>query len=182
MMFLPSTPSKLSHCAPLPRVLFWPFSARRRSTPCGTIIFGRQGAFMAGQALGLEGQGFRNLKAVNWNLTVPELYEHAIARKEGHVAKDGPFVVLTGQHTGRSATDKFVVRDAASENQVWWDNNKPITPAHFDALYAAMFDYAKDRELFIKDAFGGADSTHRLPVRIITELAWHSLFAHQLLI
>src|ERR1700682_2237740 len=71
-------------------------------------------------AYGLEQQGFRNLKAVYWNLTAPQLYEIAVARREGHVAKDGPLVVLTGQHTGRSASDKFVVRDAASEDHVWW--------------------------------------------------------------
>ena len=70
-------------------------------------------------AFGLETQGFRNLKAVHWNLTVPALYEHSVARKEGHIAKNGPFVVLTGQHTGRSATDKFVVRDSDTESQVW---------------------------------------------------------------
>jgi phosphoenolpyruvate carboxykinase (ATP) len=133
-------------------------------------------------AHGLEQQGFRNLKAVNWNLTAPQLYEMAIARGEGHVAKNGPLVVLTGQHTGRSASDKFVVRDAASENHVWWDNNKPMTPAHFDALFASMMSYAQGRELFAKDLFGGADLSHRLPVRIVTEYAWHSLFVHQLLI
>ncbi len=66
-------------------------------------------------ASGLEAQGFRNLKTVHWNLSVPELYEESIRRGEGHLAKDGPLVVLTGLHTGRSATDKFVVRDAASE-------------------------------------------------------------------
>jgi phosphoenolpyruvate carboxykinase (ATP) len=121
-------------------------------------------------------------EASHRNLTAAELLERALARNEGHISKDGALVVLTGQHTGRSAADKFVVRDAASEKQVWWENNKAMTAAHFDALYAAMFDYAKGRELFIKDAFGGADATHRLPVRIITELAWHSLFAHQLLI
>ena len=133
-------------------------------------------------AYGLEQQGFRNLKSVHWNLTAPQLYEIAVARREGHVAKNGPLVVLTGQHTGRSASDKFVVRDAASENQVWWDNNKPMTPAHFDALYASMMSYAQGRELFAKDLFGGADLSHRLPVRIVTEYAWHSLFVHQLLI
>jgi phosphoenolpyruvate carboxykinase (ATP) len=116
------------------------------------------------------------------NLTAVELFEHALVRKEGRVSNNGALVVLTGLHTGRAATDKFVVRDAASEKQIWWENNKPMTPAHFDALYAAMFEYAKTRELFIKDAFGGTDPTHHLPVRIITELAWHSLFAHQLLI
>jgi phosphoenolpyruvate carboxykinase (ATP) len=137
---------------------------KRRMQPPGPEI----GAFVSDQS--------------HHNLTAAELLERALARHEGHISNHGALVVLTGQHTGRSAADKFVVRDAASEKQVWWDNNKPMTPAHFDALYAAMFAYAKDRELFVKDAFGGADSTHRLPVRIITELAWHSLFAHQLLI
>ena len=130
----------------------------------------------------LEQHGFRNLKAVHWNLAAPQLYEIAVARGEGRVAKHGPLVVLTGQHTGRSASDKFVVRDQASESHVWWDNNKAMTPSHFDALYASMLSYAQGRELFAKDLFGGADLSHRLPVRIITEYAWHSLFVHQLLI
>ncbi len=86
-------------------------------------------------AYGLENQGFRNLKAVHWNLTAPALYECATLRGEGQVAKNGPFVVITGQHTGRSASDKFVVKDANTESQVWWDNNKAMTPAHFEALY-----------------------------------------------
>ena len=133
-------------------------------------------------AHGLEGQGFRNLRAVHWNLTAPELYERAVARGEGHVAKEGPLVVFTGQHTGRSASDKFVVRDAASESQVWWDNNKAMAPAAFDALFHSMMAYAQGRELFVQDLFGGADPTHRLPVRVVTELAWHSLFIQHLLI
>ncbi len=82
-------------------------------------------------AYGLENQGFRNLKAVHWNLTAPSLYEAATLRGEGHVAKNGPFVVITGQHTGRSASDKFIVKDANSEDQVWWDNNKAMTPDSF---------------------------------------------------
>ncbi len=133
-------------------------------------------------AFGLEKQGFRNLKKVHWNLSAPALYEDAVARGEGHVAKNGPLVVLTGQHTGRSASDKFVVRDASTENTVWWDNNKSMTPAHFDALYNDMMAFAEGRELYAKDLFGGADLEHRLPVRIVTEYAWHSLFVHQLLI
>jgi phosphoenolpyruvate carboxykinase (ATP) len=137
---------------------------------------------MSQNAFGLEGQGFRNLKAVNWNLTVSELYEEAVRRGEGSLAKGGPFVVHTGQHTGRSATDKFVVRDAQTESQVWWDNNKPMSPEHFDALYKDMMTFAEGRELFAKDLFGGADLEYRLPVRIVTEYAWHSLFVHQLLI
>jgi phosphoenolpyruvate carboxykinase (ATP) len=133
-------------------------------------------------AHGLESQGFRNLKAVHWNLSAAELYERAVARGEGQVAEKGPLVVLTGQHTGRSASDKFIVRDAASEANVWWDNNLAMTPAAFEALHQAMLSYAQGRELFVKDLYGGADATHRLPVRFVTEFAWHSLFVNQLLI
>src|SRR6185437_1120448 len=144
------------------------------------------GVFMSdgrqANAFGLERHGFRNLKAVNWNLSAPALYEEAVRRGEGHVAKNGPLVVLTGIHTGRSANDKFVVRDASTENTVWWDANKSMTPAQFDALYADMMAFAEGRELFAKDLFGGADLEYRLPVRIVTEYAWHSLFVHQLLI
>ena len=133
-------------------------------------------------AYGLENQGFRNLKAVHWNLTAPSLYEAATLRGEGHVAKNGPFVVITGQHTGRSASDKFIVKDANSEDQVWWDNNKAMTPAHFDALYQSMMSYAQGHELFVQELFGGADAVHRVPVRMVTEFAWHSLFVQHLLI
>src|SRR6185312_9457259 len=131
---------------------------------------------------GLEAHGFRNLKTVNWNLTAPALYEEAVRRGEGHVAKDGPLVVLTGHHTGRSAGDKFIVKDEDSEAKVWWDNNKAMSPAQFDALHADMMAFAEGKELFAKNLFGGADLTHRIKVRIVTEYAWHSLFVHQLLI
>jgi phosphoenolpyruvate carboxykinase (ATP) len=133
-------------------------------------------------AHGLEQQGLRNLRAVNWNLPAPELYERAVIRGEGHIARGGALVALTGQHTGRSASDKFIVCDSASDKQVWWDNNKAMTPAHFEALFHAMVAYAQGRELYVQDLFGGADPTHRLPVRVVTELAWHSLFIRHLLI
>src|ERR1700761_1093507 len=140
------------------------------------------GAAMTDTAFGLGRHGFRNLKAVNWNLSAPALYEEAVRRGEGQVAANGPLVVRTGIHTGRSAGDKFVVRDAETEHQVWWDNNKAMSPAHFDVLYADMVAHAEGRELFAKDLFGGADLTHRISVRVVTEYAWHSLFVHQLLI
>jgi len=133
-------------------------------------------------AFGLERHGFRNLKGVRFNLSAPALYEEALARGEGHLAADGPLVVLTGQHTGRSASDKFTVRDASTEKTIWWDNNKAMSPAHFDALFADMVKHAEGRELFAKDLFGGADPAHRIRVRVITEYAWHSLFVHNLLI
>jgi phosphoenolpyruvate carboxykinase (ATP) len=126
--------------------------------------------------------GLRNLKAVHANLSAPALYEEAVRRGEGHVAANGPLVVRTGIHTGRSAADKFVVRDAHTESQVWWDNNKAMSEQHFDTLHADMMAHAEGRELFAKDLFGGADLTHRISVRVVTEYAWHSLFVHQLLI
>ncbi|HEY1615454.1 MAG TPA: phosphoenolpyruvate carboxykinase [Rhizomicrobium sp.] len=133
-------------------------------------------------AHGLGQQGFRNLKAVHWNLPASALYEKAVLRGEGQVAKNGPLVALTGQHTGRSANDKFIVRDAASDPHVWWDSNKAMTPATFDALFHAMMSYAQGRELFVQDLFGGADPAHRVAVRVVTEFAWHSLFIQHLLI
>jgi phosphoenolpyruvate carboxykinase (ATP) len=131
---------------------------------------------------GLDRSGFRNLAAVHWNLEVPELYEIAVKRGEGVVAKDGPLVVATGQHTGRSAQDKFVVRDANSETSVWWDNNKSISPEQFKRIWDSMLAYAQGRELFVQDLHGGADLSHRLPVRVVTEYAWHSIFMRHLLI
>jgi phosphoenolpyruvate carboxykinase (ATP) len=131
---------------------------------------------------GIERHGFRDLAAVHWNLNVPQLYEESLRRGEGRLAQNGPLVVLTGQHTGRSASDKFTVRDADTEAHVWWENNKPMTPGHFDALLADMLAHARGKELFAKDMFGGAEPAHRISVRVITEYAWHSLFVHQLLI
>jgi phosphoenolpyruvate carboxykinase (ATP) len=119
---------------------------------------------------------------VHWNLTVPRLYEMAVLRGEGAVAEGGPLVVRTGQHTGRSAQDKFVVRDAETEANVWWDNNRAMDPAQFDTLHEAMLAYAQGRELFVQDLFGGASRQHRLPVRVITEHAWHALFIRHLLV
>jgi len=133
-------------------------------------------------AHGLEKQGFRNLKHVQWNLPASALYEEAVRRGEAQVANGGALVALTGQHTGRSANDKFIVRDSGTDSQVWWDNNKAMSPAAFDALHQSMMEYAEGRELFVQDLHGGADPTHRLPVRVVTEFAWHSLFIQHLLI
>jgi phosphoenolpyruvate carboxykinase (ATP) len=136
---------------------------------------------MAG-AHGLEQHGFRNLKNVVWNLSASALYEQAVVRGEGQIAQGGALVALTGQHTGRSASDKFIVRDSETDSQVWWDNNKPMSPSAFDALYQSMLEYTEGRELFVQDLYGGADPTHRLPVRVVTEFAWHSLFIQHLLL
>ncbi len=132
--------------------------------------------------IGLEKNGLTNLKAAHWNHDAASLYQFAVERHEGQIAQHGPLVVKTGQHTGRSAQDKFVVRDQLTEDSVWWDNNKPMTPEHFDALFDSVTSYLQGREVFVQDLYGGADLDHRLPVRVITEYAWHSLFIQNLLI
>jgi phosphoenolpyruvate carboxykinase (ATP) len=133
-------------------------------------------------AHGLDRIGLKNTGRVHWNLPMASLVQEAVERREGLLAKEGPLVVKTGIHTGRSAGDKFVVREASVDRHIWWDNNKSMTPAHFDALLNSFRAYAQGRELFVQDLFGGADTTHRLPVRVVTEFAWHSLFIQHLLI
>ena len=133
-------------------------------------------------AFGLEAHGFRNLKAAHWNLAPAALYEHAIARGEGRLAKDGPLVVLTGQHTGRSPGDKFIVKDAETEGRVWWDNNKAMTPESAEALLSRHARLCRRARTLRQGFFASADPRYCLPVRIVTEFAWHALFAHQLLI
>ncbi len=96
---------------------------------------------------GLEQHGFRNLKRVNWNWTAASLYEQAVRSGEGKVAKDGPLVVLTGQHTGRSPKDKYFVVEPSSESHIWWENNQSMEPAKFDTLFEAMTADAHGREL-----------------------------------
>ncbi len=131
---------------------------------------------------GLASFGIDNPGHVHWNDVAPVLYQMAVERNEGLVAQHGPLVVHTGAHTGRSAQDKFTVRDAMTENTVWWDNNKPMTPAHFAALKQSMLAYAQGKELWVQDLYGGADPKTRLNVRVITQYAWHSLFIRHLLV
>ncbi len=129
----------------------------------------------------LNALGITKADTVNWNWVNPALYELAIQRGEGDVAQGGPLVVKTGQHTGRSANDKFTVRDETTENTIWWDQNAAMSPAQFDTLWGDVKTYMADKELFVQELFGGADLDYRLPVNIITEFAWHSLFIRHLL-
>ncbi len=133
-------------------------------------------------AVGADAAGFRNLKAVRWNLDVPRLVEEAIRRGEAELVQGGALAADTGIHTGRSPKDKFVVRDGATEDHVWWDNNGAISAARFDALRADMLAHAEGRELFAQDLLGGNHPAHRLRVRVFTEFAWHSLFIRHLLV
>ncbi len=123
---------------------------------------------------GIETTGLTDLSALHWNLTEPELTEEAIRRSEGRLVAGGAFAVDTGVHTGRSPSDKFVVRDATTERTVWWENTKALTPAQFETLYADFVAHARGKELFVQDLVGGADTAHALPTRVVTEYAWHS--------
>jgi phosphoenolpyruvate carboxykinase (ATP) len=135
------------------------------------------------QVTGLERHGITNVPRVYWNLSVPALYEEAVRRREGSMAAEGPLVCRTGQHTGRSPNDKFIVREPSSQDKVWWSKvNRPIEPPFFDLLHQRMLNYVEGKELFVQDCYAGADPRYRLPVRIITEHAWHSLFARHMFI
>ena len=134
-------------------------------------------------AYGLSKQGIETGAKLNWNLGPAPLIEQAVSRGEGILAKDGPLVVKTGKHTGRSAKDKFIVRDSETENNIWWDNNASMTPAHFAALKEDFLAALGEKsELFVADLFGGSQPEHRVRVRVINELAWHNLFIRTLLV
>ena len=131
----------------------------------------------------LHRQGIATPAALHWNLGTAPLVEQAVCRAEGLLARDGPLVVATGRHTGRSAGDKFIVRDAETEDTIWWDNNKSMSPEHFAALKADFLAALAAKEtLFVQDLYGGSQPEHRVRVRVINELAWHSLFIRTLLV
>ena len=133
---------------------------------------------------GLDTLGFPTSATLHWNLTAAPLVEHAVARGEGLLSRDGALVVATGAHTGRSAQDKFIVHDDVTGPVIWWGKtNKAITPEQFATLRAdfAAALAAKDT-LFVQDLFGGSQPEHRVNVRVVTEFAWHSLFIRTLLV
>lgn len=131
----------------------------------------------------LTRHGLTTVKQAYWNLTPPELYEEAIRRGEAQLAAHGPLVVNTGQHTGRSPNDKFIVREPSSEKNVWWGKvNRPFEQARFDRLAEKVFQHLATREVFVQDCFAGADPAYRIPIRVITEYAWHSLFAQNMFV
>jgi phosphoenolpyruvate carboxykinase (ATP) len=132
---------------------------------------------------GLENIGLINLHKVYWNLTTEALYEEIIFRGEAQISKLGPVIVNTGKHTARAANDKFIVREPTTEQNVWWgEYNRPYAAQKFDELFSRLQGFLQGRDIFIQDCYGGADQNYRLPVRIITELAWHSLFARNMFI
>ena len=127
--------------------------------------------------------GITGLAAVHANLSPAQLYEQALAREEIRLSADGAIVALTGQHTGRSAQDKYVVRDASTADTVDWGKvNQPYEPAKFNALKERVQAWLKGREVFVADLYAGTDVNYRMPIRIINTNAWHNLFARNMFV
>ncbi len=134
------------------------------------------------RARGLERDGITTDRA-RWNLSPASLYEESIRRGEALLAAEGPLACRTGQHTGRSPNDKFVVREPSTEADIEWGKvNRPMEPAQFDLLHRDLLATLEGKDLFVLDCFAGADPKYRLAVRIINEFAWHNLFCRNLFI
>ncbi len=132
---------------------------------------------------GLNEHGLRNINIAYWNLGTAQLLERSVHRHEGLFATGGPYVVRTGQFTGRSPRDKFVVRNSATESVVnWGPVNQPMSEEQFEWLYAKMLAYLQGQDVFVHDCYAGADPNYTMPIRVITQRAWHCLFARQLFI
>jgi len=125
--------------------------------------------------------GILNPEVVWWNLPPCALIEHALHRREGHLALKGPLVVRTGEYTGRSPNDRFFVRDPSCDKRIWWGkSNRPFETEKYELLRSRLLSYLEGKEIFAQDCFIGADEEHRLPVRVITEMAWHNLFVRNM--
>ncbi len=132
---------------------------------------------------GLEEHGITNPNIIYWTPPTPVLYEQIVRRGEGLLTHLGAVAVKTGHYTGRAANEKFIVDEPSCHDHINWGKvNRPFPPEKFDGLYSRMMAYMHGRDLFVQDCFAGASPVHRLPVRIITEKAWHSMFARNMFI
>ncbi|MBW2109748.1 MAG: phosphoenolpyruvate carboxykinase (ATP), partial [Deltaproteobacteria bacterium] len=132
---------------------------------------------------GLESLGLKHLGQVYWNLSTPALYEYAIRRFEGLIAHLGPLVVRMGQHTGRAAKDKYIVDEPSTTDHIWWGKaNVKFSEERFNALLERMKSYLRGKTLFVQDCYAGAEEKFRQNVRVVTEYAWHNLFARNMFI
>ena len=130
---------------------------------------------------GLDALGIDSAATVYWNLPPARLYEEAIRRGEARIAAEGPLVAETGKYTGRSPNDKFIVREPSTEADIWWGQvNRDISEEAFDRLHAKAIEYVKGRDLFVFDGYAGAHPDYRTNVRVVSEFAWHSLFARNM--
>jgi phosphoenolpyruvate carboxykinase (ATP) len=136
-----------------------------------------------GEGRALEHLGFPKTARLHWNLLEAQLYEAALSRGEATLSAGGALVARTGQHTGRAPNDKFIVDEVTSRADVDWGAvNQPMNEAKFDLLYRDLTTYMGDKTAFVLDAFAGADPQYRMPIRVVTELAWHNLFARNMFI
>jgi len=134
-------------------------------------------------AYGIENHGILHVRKVHWNHNTALLYEDAVKNNEGHIVHQGPLIVRTGLHTGRAAKDKFIVEEPTSRDCIWWgEANRPVQPQIFENMFRRLQAYLQDRDVWVQDCFAGADPRYRLPVRVITVRAWHSLFARTMFI
>ncbi len=132
---------------------------------------------------GLENHGLINLHRVYWNLPTPSLVEEAVFRGEGYVVHGGPFIANTGKHTARSAADKFIVREGTTDDRIWWgEYNKPYPADRFQSVDARLQAFLQNEEVFVHDCFAGSDPRYRMPIRVITEKAWHCMFARNMFV
>ena len=132
---------------------------------------------------GLENHGLSNLRMAYWNLPTEALYEEIAFRREARITHMGPIVANTGKHTARSANDKFVVKEASTEDKIWWGQyNRPFSPEKFNDLFNRMQGFLQGRDVFVQDCYAGADPNYRMPIRIICEHAWHAVFARNMFI
>lgn len=132
---------------------------------------------------GLENLGFYNLNTVYWNLPVEALYEEAVFRNEGKITRSGSFSVNTGKHTARAASDKFIVYEPSTSNNIWWGQyNRPYSSEKFNELFSRVQGYLQGRDLFVLDCYAGADREYRIPIRVITDSAWQNFFARNMFI
>lgn len=129
----------------------------------------------------LEKKGIRNIREVFYNYGTPALYEQVVRRREGLIAHLGPLVVRTGYHTGRSPNDKFLVEEDTSKEHIWWSKvNRGIEESQYKRLYDKMLAYIQGKDLYVEDCYACADPDYRLPIRVITQHAWHNLFARNM--
>lgn len=132
---------------------------------------------------GLDNHGITNLRMAYWNLPTEALYEEITFRGEARISHMGPIVANTGKHTARSANDKFVVKEPGTEDKIWWGQyNRPFSQDKFNDLYNRLLGFLQGRDLFVQDCYAGADPEYKMPIRIISELAWHSHFARNMFI
>jgi phosphoenolpyruvate carboxykinase (ATP) len=129
---------------------------------------------------GIDRQGLTGAATVYWNLSPPRLVEMAVQRGEARLASDGPLVCTTGSHTGRSPLDKFLVADPAIDADIWWESNQRFERERFAALHQRVLEHLAGRDLFVFDGYAGAHPDYQLKVRVVTEFAWHNLFARNM--